>query len=303
MSLSRDNLTPGALVLGAGGNVGFGVVGALLEAGSPVLAVGREGPRMSALAEHFDDEPGLELLHAPCIHDDRDAAENGRDGKGLVENLENAFPQGAVFVNHKLPIAAKALPETLGERSGVLTGSGHFANVGDTRRQGAELLLSGRLPGGATWSAAYGFLDATFRTPFSAPAPNHPDAVDGAISVRSGDRLPLLPRHDAKVDVEVPLGKVRLGLAALYESDRYYQGDEANLLHPIPGFYRVDLDLSRPLGRRVTAFLEVRNLLDAEYATFGILGDAGNVLGGDVDDARFLSPASPRSFLLGLSFR
>ena len=74
MSLSRNSLTPGALVLGAGGNVGFGVVGALLEAGSPVLAVGREGPRMSALAEHFDDEPGLDLLHAPCIHDDRDAA-------------------------------------------------------------------------------------------------------------------------------------------------------------------------------------------------------------------------------------
>ena len=27
MSLSRNSLTPGALVLGAGGNVGFGVVG------------------------------------------------------------------------------------------------------------------------------------------------------------------------------------------------------------------------------------------------------------------------------------
>lgn len=67
-------LTPGALVLGAGGTVGFGVVGALLEAGSPVFAVGRDGPRMAALAEHFADEPGLELLHSPCIHDDREAA-------------------------------------------------------------------------------------------------------------------------------------------------------------------------------------------------------------------------------------
>ena len=62
MSLSRNTLTPGALVLGAGGNVGFGVVGALLEAGSPVLAVGREGPRMSALAEHFDDAQLIELV-------------------------------------------------------------------------------------------------------------------------------------------------------------------------------------------------------------------------------------------------
>ena len=32
--------------------VGFGVVGALLEAGSPVLALGRDGLRMQALAEH-----------------------------------------------------------------------------------------------------------------------------------------------------------------------------------------------------------------------------------------------------------
>ena len=97
MSLSRNNLTPGALVLGAGGNVGFGVVGALLEAGSPVLAVGREGPRMSALAEHFDDEPGLDLLHAPCIHDDRDAAR-------LAEQVrERGRPLRAVFASMGTP--------------------------------------------------------------------------------------------------------------------------------------------------------------------------------------------------------
>jgi len=76
MSGVRDNtLTPGALVLGAAGTVGFGVVGALLEAGSPVLAVGRDGPRMRALAEHFADEPGLDLLYWDCIHDDDDAAQ------------------------------------------------------------------------------------------------------------------------------------------------------------------------------------------------------------------------------------
>ena len=97
MSLSRNSLTPGALVLGAGGNVGFGVVGALLEAGSPVLAVGREGPRMSALAEHFDDEPGLDLLHAPCIHDDRDAAR-------LAEQVrERDRPLRAVFASMGTP--------------------------------------------------------------------------------------------------------------------------------------------------------------------------------------------------------
>jgi NAD(P)-dependent dehydrogenase (short-subunit alcohol dehydrogenase family) len=103
MSLSRDSLTPGALVLGAGGNVGFGVVGALLEAGSPVLAVGREGPRMSALAEHFEDEPGLDLLHAPCIHDDRDAAR-------LAEQVrERGRPLRAVFASMGTPLQSGRL--------------------------------------------------------------------------------------------------------------------------------------------------------------------------------------------------
>ena len=67
-------LNPEVLVLGAGGTVGFGVVGALLEAGSPVLAVGRDGQRMQALAEHFADEPALELMTIDSTGTDDDAA-------------------------------------------------------------------------------------------------------------------------------------------------------------------------------------------------------------------------------------
>ena len=103
MNTMKDTLTPGALVLGAGGNVGFGVVGALLEAGSPVLAVGRDGPRMSALAEHFEDEPGLELIHSPCIHDDRDAAR-------LAEQVrDRGRPLRAVFASMGTPLQSGRL--------------------------------------------------------------------------------------------------------------------------------------------------------------------------------------------------
>ena len=186
--------------------------------------------------------------------------------------------------------------------SGVLTGSGHFANVGDTRRQGAELLLQGSLPRGGSWSAAYSTLDATFRTPFSAPAPDHPDAVDGEIPVRRGDRLPLLPKQTFKAGIELALGTVRLGTSFLYESARYLQGDETNLLRPLGGFSRLGLDLSRPLGRRFVGFVEVDNLLDKRYATFGLLGDPGDVLGAGVTDPRFLSPGDPRTFRLGVRF-
>ncbi|MFN4161229.1 MAG: SDR family NAD(P)-dependent oxidoreductase [Stenotrophomonas sp.] len=55
-------LAPEVLVLGGTGSVGQGVVAALLEAGSPVLVVGRDPGRLAALQEQFADEPGLEPL-------------------------------------------------------------------------------------------------------------------------------------------------------------------------------------------------------------------------------------------------
>ena len=86
-------LNPEVLVLGAGGVVGFGVVGALLEAGSPVLAVGRDGARVQALAEHFADEPALELMTIDSTDTDADAA-------GLVSCLrKRKRPLRAVFAS------------------------------------------------------------------------------------------------------------------------------------------------------------------------------------------------------------
>jgi NAD(P)-dependent dehydrogenase (short-subunit alcohol dehydrogenase family) len=91
-------LNPEVLVLGAGGTVGFGVVGALLEAGSPVLAVGRDGPRMQALAEHFAGEPALELMTSGCISSDEDAA-------ALVAKLrQRKRPLRAVFASLASPL-------------------------------------------------------------------------------------------------------------------------------------------------------------------------------------------------------
>ncbi|KAF1723012.1 SDR family oxidoreductase [Pseudoxanthomonas wuyuanensis] len=91
--MSGGILHPESLVLGASGTVGFGVVGALLEAGSPVLALGRDGPRMQALAQHFAEEPALSLMTSGCIQDDRDAA-------ALVATLrKRKRPLRAVFAS------------------------------------------------------------------------------------------------------------------------------------------------------------------------------------------------------------
>lgn len=53
---------PTALVLGAHTAAGAGVACALIEAGSPVLAVGEPGEYLDALVEHYREEPQLTLL-------------------------------------------------------------------------------------------------------------------------------------------------------------------------------------------------------------------------------------------------
>jgi len=63
-------LAPEVLVLGGTGAVGQGVVGALLEAGSPVLVVGRDPGRLAALRAQFDDEPGLDTLLGSVADDE-----------------------------------------------------------------------------------------------------------------------------------------------------------------------------------------------------------------------------------------
>lgn len=66
-------LDPEVLVLGGAGNVGQGVVAALLEAGSPVLVSGRDPARLSELRQRFVDEPAFATVQG-SVADDAAAA-------------------------------------------------------------------------------------------------------------------------------------------------------------------------------------------------------------------------------------
>jgi len=66
-------LAPEVLVLGGSGVVGRGIVAALLEAGSPVLAAARDPDRLQQLRDGFADEPGLSILRG-SVADDTSAA-------------------------------------------------------------------------------------------------------------------------------------------------------------------------------------------------------------------------------------
>jgi outer membrane cobalamin receptor len=187
--------------------------------------------------------------------------------------------------------------------SGTLTNQGHFENVGDTLRRGLELSALGVAANNTVrWSAAYTYLRATFETPLTLSSPNHPDHIDGEISVRAGDSIPSIPRHHLKADLSVTAGRATAGGALATTSSQFFRSDEANLLPPVDSWGIVNLFGSFGLHRRARLIARVTNVFNADYATFGLLGEADEVLGDEYDDPRFLSPGAPRAAWVGIEF-
>jgi iron complex outermembrane recepter protein len=190
--------------------------------------------------------------------------------------------------------------------SGPLTNEGYFSNVGDTLRQGIEARLHGRVRLGARggrleWSANYTYLDATFETPFVSPSANHPLAMNGEINVAAGAHLPSIPAHEGKASVTwlAPFG-LALGAAAIGNSGQYYRGDEANLLPQIPGYVVVNLRADYTFARWISGFVRIDNVFNADYASFGVLGNATAVFP-TFTDPRFQGPGQPRAFWAGVN--
>jgi outer membrane receptor protein involved in Fe transport len=183
--------------------------------------------------------------------------------------------------------------------SGALANSGHFENIGDTSRTGIEAAVSGTT---ATfgWSGSYTYLRARFGSPLTLSSPNHPDEVDGEIFVDEGSWIPGIPRHNLKGEIAASFGRFSLQADAGVTSSFYLRGDEANLLDPIDGRVIVNLGAGWQLGTRARLVGRVSNLFNAEYSSFGLFGEADEVLGDDFDDPRFESPGAPRAAWIGL---
>lgn len=184
--------------------------------------------------------------------------------------------------------------------SGPLRNTGHFENVGRTLRHGLELAASG---GSArlAWGTSYTLLRARFGAPLTLSSPRHPAAVDGEIAVAAGDRLPGVPQHHVKAHLTTQVRRLTAGLQFTRTSRHYLRGDESNDLPALDGASLLHLTASVVVNRRVRVIGRVANVLDARFATFGLLGEADEVLGGAYDDPRFLSPGAPRAISVGLA--
>ena len=182
--------------------------------------------------------------------------------------------------------------------SGTLRGEGHFENVDRTRRTGVEtsvdLAVTSRIAG----YAAYTVQRATFGTDLRIASPMHPDAENGGIAVKAGDRLPGVPSHAGKAGVTVnATDRLQIGFDVQAQSGVFLRGDEANLLPEVPAFVRADVRARMQVTRHVAVTGQVQNLFDARFATFGVLGDASLV---GSSDQRFYSPGAPRGAWAGV---
>lgn len=184
--------------------------------------------------------------------------------------------------------------------------TGLFANVDQTRRAGFETSFSGSA-GALDWFAVYSRVDATFEDEFLVLSPNHEFADrQGNIVVDAGDRIPGIPRHQAKLGASYRFGeRWSVGGELLYNSAQYLRGDESNQLDQVDGFAVANLRVHYDPGERLRLFLRVTNLFDTEYESFGLLGeDPSGVIDFLQDDAPvFLGAGSPRGIWLGARLR
>ncbi len=186
---------------------------------------------------------------------------------------------------------------------GISSNEGFFDNIGDTKRVGVELGLSGSW-NKLDWFTNYSYLEATFDDSFTSSSPNNPLAdANGDIAVEEGDRIPGLPEHNLKVGGDYHVtAKFTVGTDLVYNSDQHFRGDEANLLDTIDGYVVVNARASYQFNKNISVFGNVNNLFDTDYESFGLLGGPDEIFPG-FSDPRFVGVGSPISAYVGMKVK
>lgn len=189
-------------------------------------------------------------------------------------------------------------------RGGDSVSEGFFSNVGQTRRHGIEAGATAAVPAlfsaidDWSFSANYTYLSAQFLDGFTI---RHPLIEDTAAQVGRGDRIPGIPEHIFKASVGVELWRqLSFGIDGLYSGDQFFRGDEANLTGKLAGYWLFNARAEYKFNEHFTLFGKVDNIFDNDYNSFGVFGQADEVLGDAFDDRRFVSPGAPRAGWIGI---
>ncbi|MBI4986360.1 MAG: TonB-dependent receptor [Rhodocyclales bacterium] len=166
-----------------------------------------------------------------------------------------------------------------------------FQNVGGSRRDGAELALDARLPGGFGAYAAYTYLNARYADDFltctAAPC------AAPIVPVAAGNAIPGIPR--TTLNAELSWRHAPAGFSGGLEVRRAAQvfvNDVNSDAAPAYTALNLRLGFEQQWGNaRTTEFLRIDNLADRKYAGSVIVNE-GN--------SRFFEPAPGRAWLLGV---
>lgn len=203
------------------------------------------------------------------------------------------------------------------------TNSGYFSNFGNTRRQGLDVALGGRLAR-LNWHLTYSLVDATFQSPFEVGAESNSSAdANGNIAVRPGDRIPLIPRNTGRLVLAYELNQhLSAGGSLIAVSGSYLHGNENNLNQArttnaagdfiagsgwIAGYAVVNLQASYRAAKHLEVFARLVNLFDRQYSTAGFLSTSAFMASGSfiADPGAWthenaVSPAEPRAMWVGV---
>ena len=169
---------------------------------------------------------------------------------------------------------------------------GYFFNVGDTERRGFELGAQAEL-GKLSLAANYGYVEALYRSPFT---------TAGGQNVQGGDRIPGIPASSVKLRASYGLtDDLRIGGGVIVTGAQYAHGDEDNADPDgkVPGYTVVNLDAQYRIGKALKLSLNVDNLFDQKYATYGLSG-ASSIY--SLASQPFRTPAAPRGVWLKITY-
>ena len=113
--------------------------------------------------------------------------------------------------------------------------------------------------------------------------------------------MPLIPEQLFKAGLRLAItDDFTFGADLTAASGAHFRGDEGNLLEELDGYAVAQRSRRVPARRAREPVRNVDNVLDEEYETFGLFGEADDVLGDDFDDPRFVGPGAPRAAWIGV---
>jgi iron complex outermembrane receptor protein len=146
------------------------------------------------------------------------------------------------------------------------TTQGFFQNVSKTRREGAELGLSGTWEQ-ILWFANYSYINATYQ------ADALLENAVGPVPVRSGDRLPSVPSQMVKAGFDYEILKDwHFGADLQYVANQQYlhAANDGNQYPQVPEYVVLNLNTRYRVHKNVELFAMARNITDTHYKTYGL---------------------------------